>query len=145
MPTLDGMPGWLRRVGRGARLASYIFVAGIAVGDLLYAVPLRHKTDALIDGWSTFMILVALAGFLSVLIHRWRWEWNIAFWLSLMVCLRAIFVWTTPGPPPPISDGSLTTVVAIFLFLRGCDLTRFAINTSAWKIRAIRLRRVRTQ
>lgn len=140
MPTLDEMPAWLRRIGRFARLASYILVAGIALGDLLYAVPVRSKNDTVIDWWSAVMITVAMIGFFSVVIHRWRWEWNIAFWLSLMVCLRAIFVWTTPGPPPPISDGSLTTVVAIFLFLRGVDLTRFAIKTSAWKIRIRRAR-----
>ena|SRR6478735_5283952 len=134
LPHYDTLPRWLRVIGRIARMSSYLFVALVGIGDALYGDGDTFSDNA-VDVWSLAMSALAIAGFMSVLLHKWRWEWVISFWLAALVCLRSVFVWATPGPPPPITNGSLTTCVAVFLFLRGIDLTVFAVRSSDWKIR----------
>lgn len=135
MPHFAELPPWLRAIGRVARVATYLLIVLVGAGDLLFPPERFPGPDQLIDVWGAFMIVVGTLALVAVIFRRWRVEWVCSFWLGAAVALRAVVVWAAPGPPPPLADGGLATVVALSLILRGLDLTVFHRKTT----RAVRL------
>lgn len=137
MPYFESLPRWLRVVGRVLRLGSYVALVMLAVGDLLLTPTEFTERPILVLVWSVPLVVLSLLAIYAVSRHLWRWEWTLTFWLAACVALRALTVWSYPGPPYPLSSGALVTFSSIMLCLRGLDLTVFAVRTSAWKIRAL--------
>jgi hypothetical protein len=136
VPYFEALPRWLRIIGRVLRIASYVALLMLAVGDLLLTPAEFIERPVLVLAWSVPIVIFSVMALYAVSRHLWRWEWTLTFWLAACVALRALTVWSYPGPPYPLSSGALVTFASTMLCLRGLDLTVFAIRTGAWRVRA---------
>ena len=135
MPHFQELPPWLRVIGRGLRITTYLMLLLVGVGDLVYPSDRIADQIEFSEVWGSILVVMGLLAVVAVVFRRWRVEWIVSFWLAAAVAIRAVVVWSSPGPPPPLADGSLSTLISAFLILRGLDLTVFALRTQAWAVR----------
>lgn len=136
MPYYETLPRWLRLIGRGLRISTYVLLFLAGVGDVFVPSPAIASTPIrFVIGWA--LMVLATAALVAVVGHRWRWEWVTVYFLASAFALRAAVVWSYGGPPPVLSSGAIVTYVMVTLLLRGIDLTVFAYRTAAWVLPAM--------
>lgn len=135
------LPRWARIAGRSGRVVGYLMTLVVGLADTL--VP-----SATIDGvlptvqiglTSALMVALGLVGVVSILAHRWRWEFPAVAVLSMLLLARSIPVWfSLHEEPTRLSAAAMMVLGAAGMAMRTLDLWVFSKTTEAVAIRSKR-------